>query len=93
MDNITLILDNNQLNNYIGETIGRAINNAFEDLNILQTATRLLSKHEVTEKLGIGYASLNKLIANGEIITTTDGKISELELIRYLKTTTKKEGM
>jgi len=86
MQNIVFIADAQQLKEFIVTTINEALNKDKES----QSETRLFSRNQARIKLGINYAKLEKLIRNGYIMTTPDGeKISEIELNRYLKSTTK----
>ncbi len=68
------------------EQIKQAVREVLKEQNIEKKSNKVLTKNKARVKLGIGYEKLNKLIENDLLKTTADGKITELEINRYLGT-------
>ncbi len=68
------------------EQIEQLFRKVLNEQNTEKKSYKVLSKNQARVELGIGYNKLNKLIKADLIKTTADGKITELEINRYLGT-------
>ncbi len=69
-------------------TIKAIIKSALKEFDLeqreVQSETRLFSINKAAKILGVSHATVKKLVANDTLKTTTDNKITEKELNRYL---------
>lgn len=70
----------------IKEAVGEAVENFFHEKEKKEASHNLLSVNQVRLKLGKSHSTVKKLIKNGTIKATADGRfVTEEEIKKYLK--------